>query len=299
MGAPFRPANHVTAGTYWHSPVTEFALDGLDRATTAALLRQWATAPHLRGEIARVARSAQGFARTYGASVNHLRNMINGHRLPDYATLALVLTIAGHAHAVDEKKVSDAIAAAIKRSTTTRARGRVMNYEGIFADDLFGWEPTGASNSGAPQQVTDRHPDANLIRSAFTRAVLADPLVVEYLSADHPRHPDDPVGLSVEVTVEVAANADEVSAEGFITSSLIAGSLRVPEDWKTSVHDRCGGVLGGAFVCAAIETGASGIMQFIGSQVYVESGESREEWDLAFIDNRASLGEDGGVTWRG
>jgi len=59
-------------------------------------------------------------------------------------------------------------------------------------------------------------------------------------------------GLSVEVTVEVAANASEVSAEGFITPSLIAGSLRVPADWKTSVNKTCDGVLGGAFVCAAV-----------------------------------------------
>jgi len=40
-------------------------------------------------------------------------------------------------------------------------------------------------------------------------------------------------------------------------------------------------------------------VQLIGSQVYVEAGESREEWDLAFIDKRATLGEDGEVTWRG
>lgn len=269
-----------------------FRLDGLDRADVAAVLRQWATAPHLRGEIARITRSAQGFARTYGASVNHLRNMLNGHRLPDYPTLALVLTVVGHSRAPSEEAISDAITKALKRSAPNQP-GSVKNYEGIFAADLFGWEPTGPTGPGTPQQVTDRHPNANLIRSAFTRAVLADPLVVDYLSADHPRHPDDPVGLSVEVTVEVAANTDEVAVEGFVTSSVIAGSLRVPEDWKTSVHDRCGG----AFVCAAIENGPAGIMQFIGSQVYVEAGESREAWDLAFIDNRASLGEDGGVTW--
>jgi hypothetical protein len=298
MGAPFRPASRVVPGSYWTAMNAQFRLDGLDRADVAAVLRQWATAPHLRGEIARVTRSAQGFARTYGASVNHLRNMLNGHRLPDYPTLALVLTVVGHSRAPSEEAISDAITKALKRSTPNQP-GRVKNYEGIFAADLFGWEPTGPTGPGTPQDVPDNHPDARLIRSVFTRAVLANSLVTDYLSADHPRHPDDPDGLSVELTVQVAANIDEVSAEGFITSSLIAGSIRVPEGWKNSVYDRCGGLLGGEFVAAAVENGRTGIMQFIGAQVYVEAGESHLHWDLAFIDKKASLGEDGSVTWRG
>lgn len=205
--------------------------------------------------------------------------------------------VAGHQHALDEKAIADAVVAALQRSA--QRQGLTKKFAGIFAEDLFGWETTAPSGSGETTQVADTHPDARLIRSTFTRAVLADPLVIDYLSADHPRHPDDPDGLRVEVTVDVAANGDEVSAEGFITSSLIAGSLRVPEDWNTSVYDRCGGVLGGVFVCATVESGPAGIMQFIGSQIYVEAGESGEEWDLAFIDKRATLGADGEVTWRG
>ena len=45
--------------------------------------------------------------------------------------------------------------------------------------------------------------------------------------------------------------------------------------------------------------GDVGIVEVSGSEIYVEAGESREEWDLAFIDKRATLGEDGEVTWRG
>ena len=297
MGAPFRPANLVVGAASWNSAATTFDLAGVKGDLIAGVLRQWATAPHLRAEIARAAKSSQGFARRYGASVNHLRNMLNGHRLPDYPTLAQVLMVAGHQHALDEKAIADAVVAALQRSA--KRQGLTNKFAGIFAEDLFGWETTGPSGSGETTQVADTHPDTRLIRSTFTRAVLADPLVIDYLSADHPRHPDDPDGLRVEVTVEVAANDDEVSVEGFITSSLIAGSLRVPEDWKTSVYETCGGVLGGVLVCAAVESGPAGIMQFIGSQIYVEAGESREEWDLAFIDKRATLGEDGEVTWRG
>jgi len=90
----------------------------------------------------------------------------------------------------------------------------------------------------------------------------------------------------------------------FRPANLVVGaaswnSAATTFDLASVKGDLIAGVLGGVFVCAAVESGPTGIVQFVGSQVYVEAGESREEWDLAFIDKRATLGEDGEVTWRG
>ena len=50
------------------------------------------------------------------------------------------------------------------------------------------------------------------------------------------------------------------------------------------MHDHCGGVLDGAFVCPAVKSGSARFVQFTGSQTYGEAGELREERDLASIN---------------
>ncbi|MBU3689100.1 MAG: hypothetical protein B7C54_05740 [Acidimicrobiales bacterium mtb01] len=294
MGAPFRPADRLRPGSRWDSPTARFDLDGLDATTTAALLRQWGSAAYLRGEIARVAKSAEGFARRYGASVNHLRNMVNGHRLTDYATLALVLAASAGTNPLDEAALAKAMNDAVARSKPASA-ARVVRFAST-SDEGAQWDPTEPSGAGNQGDVPVAHPDAAVVRRTFTKAVLADELVRQYLAAD-PSRANNRGRLSAELTVYVAPSPHEAGAEGFIAPGVMGGTLWVPEDWKASVHARGGGQAGGAFVCAAIEATRARVTQFRGVKVFVEAGETPAEWDLAFRDQMGFVEPGGAVRW--
>ena len=240
-------------------------------------------APYLRGEIAHAAKSAEGFRRDYGASVNNLRNMCNGHRVTDFATQALVLSVAGSTRLPNEAAVAKAIVDAATRSAPRSGVGaRTMRFEGV-SDSSPRWNPSEPSAPSHRGDVPTTHPNAALIRRVLARVLRNDPLVSQYEAAG-----SDRAGkrgeLSCEVSVFVADSPHEAGAEGFIAPGVIAGRLWVPGDWKASVHARGGGVLDGVFVCSAIEGSPKAISQFRGIRVFAEAGESPEEWDLAFAE---------------
>jgi hypothetical protein len=289
----FRPVSRLRPKSYWTDPRPVFDLTGLDRVTAAALLRQWAMSAHLRGEIAFAAKNAEGFKRTYAASVNNLRNMCNGHRVTDYATQALVLNVAGPSPAPDESAISTAVNDAAARSTpkataTDRAMRRLDSATGT---SLWPSEPSGPDTE---RDVNRPHPNATLIRRTFAKAVLEDPLVREYLAAD-PDRLNRRGSLTTEVAVTVADSAHDAGAEGFIAPGVIAGRLWVPLEWKASVHARGGAIAGGMFVCSAIEGTPTRLTQFRAVRIYIEAGDSHGHWDLSFRDSAGLLENDGTV----
>ncbi len=289
MTAPMRPANRVDPSSRWDSRKASFNLDGLDQATTIAVLRQWALAPHLRAEIVRAERSAEKFARKYGASVNHLRNMCNGHRLIDYSTLALVLAIAGPNNAPDERQIAKEVVDALARSTTkappATPSSRTTHYVDI-SGRTPGWM-TAPSGLSTPRTVPTVHPHTELIASAFASAVLTDPLVVAYL--------DGAPLPEVEVSVFVAPRADDTGAEGFITHDVLGATIWAPADWIETAYAFDNAVAGGFFVCARPAAGSLDTIR--AARVVVDAGENPTDWDLVVRDGLASVDLSGELQW--
>lgn len=274
----------MAPGSRWDSRVAKFDLAGLDAATTAAVLRQWALAPHLRAEIVRAAASAEKFAARYGASVNHLRNMCNGHRLIDYSTLALVMTVAGSANAFDEVTVEKEMSAATTRSqpkATASPAGKTRTSSYVTLTDP---ELTGPRAREARIGMPVNHPDAELIATAFAAAVIADSKVVAYLNGA--------AAPAVEVSVFIAPSADDAGAEGFVTRDVLGATVWAPADWTTTVLERFGGIVDGRFVCAVCDDG-----EVRAAGVVVEAGENPTEWDLAIGDHGGWLEAGGNVQW--
>lgn len=285
MGDAFRPADRVSPGSQWNYRNATFDLAELDRATQIAVLRQWALAPMLRAEITGVAGSAQAFVRTHGGSINHVRNMLNGHRLADYATLALVVSTIDPSRLPDENVVRKTITDAYRRSTPPQGANKPGPSRGYVSGKI---SPTDSSGQSEHLRMHRPHPDAEKIRDLFGQLVREHPLTQAYLAASNSSE-----GASLQNEVEVfLASPGQEDAEGYIAGTTISGTIWVAMDWRDVSLPACGAPTGGAFV---LRSRHGSRLRAI--EIFVEAGGSPENWDVSFHGADATLRQDGALVW--